>query len=240
MQSLLINLIEFLISRGFSPPQTLLELSKGLQKRILLKKLLDSLEINCVIDVGANNGGFAKTLRSIGYSGYILSFEPDPLAYSELEIHFANDSRWKGYNLALGSINTQSILNINEFSVMNSFLSGNQNTSATVKTINVEVNTLDSLTNEILSFNTDSRIFLKMDTQGYDLEVMKGCHALIDKILLMQSEISVQPLYENMPHYIESLQFYESLNFHLVDLFSVTRNSKGVIEYDAVMTRKSI
>jgi FkbM family methyltransferase len=239
MQSLSIGFIEFLISKGFKLPLSFSELVKGFYKRILYKQLLDSLKINCVIDAGANNGGFAKNLRSLGYSGYILSFEPDPFAYAELESYFANDSRWKGYNLALGSENTQLLLNINEFSVMNSFLSGNEKTSATVKTTSVEVKTLDSISNEILCLNSDTRIFLKMDTQGFDLEVMKGVRDLRDKIFLLQSEVSIRALYKDMPHYLESLQFYESLDFQLVDLFSVTRNSEGVVEYDAIMINTS-
>lgn len=239
MQSLSVYFIEFLISKGFKLPLSFSELVKGFYKRILYKQLLDTLKINCVIDAGANNGGFAKQLRSLGYSDYILSFEPDPFVYAELQSHFANDSQWKGYNLALGSTNSQLLLNINEFSVMNSFRSGNENTSATVKTISVEVKTLDSLSNDILCLNSDVCIFLKMDTQGFDLEVMKGVQALRDKIFLLQSEISIQPLYKDMPHYLESLQFYEALDFQLVDLFSVTRNSKGVVEYDAIMISTS-
>jgi FkbM family methyltransferase len=232
----IIAFIEFLIGKGFKLPISFLELVKGFYKRILYRELINSLNINCVIDAGANNGGFAKNLRSIGYSGYILSFEPDPIAYADLQDNFAHDSRWKGYNLGLGSTNTQLALNINEFSVMNSFLLGNENTSATVKTINVEVKTLDSLSSEILAFNAeDSRIFLKIDTQGYDLEVMLGCQKLRKNIIMLQSEVSVQPLYDNIPHYLESLKLYESLDFQLVDLFSVTRNSIGVIEYDAIM-----
>ena len=239
MKQLSIRLIEFLIAKGFELPISFSELVKGFYKRILYKQMLDSLKINCVIDAGANNGGFAKNLRFLGYSGYILSFEPDPSVYAELQSYFASDSRWKGYNIALGSTNDLLVLNINEFSVMNSFLAGNKSTSATLKTINVEVKTLDSLSNEILELNTDSRIFLKMDTQGYDLEVIKGCKKLRDKILLLQSEISVQPLYENIPHYIKSLQFYESLGFQPFDLFSVTRNDRGVVEYDAIMINTS-
>lgn len=239
MQSLSIGFIKFLISKGFKLPLSFSELVKGFYKRTLYKQLLDSLKINCVIDAGANNGGFAKNLRSLGYSDYILSFEPDPFTYAELQSHFANDSRWKGYNLALGSENTQLLLNINEFSVMNSFLSGNEKTSATVKTTSVEVKTLDSISNEILCLNSDTRIFLKMDTQGFDLEVMKGVRDLRDKIFLLQSEVSIRALYKDMPHYLESLQFYESLDFQLVDLFSVTRNSEGVVEYDAIMINTS-
>jgi hypothetical protein len=64
---------------------------------------------------------------------------------------------------------------------------------------------------------------------------MLGCQKLRKNIVMLQSEVSVQPLYDNIPHYLESLKLYESLDFQIVHLFSVTRNSIGVIEYDAIM-----
>jgi FkbM family methyltransferase len=101
----------------------------------LYVKMLDCLEINCVIDVGVNNGEFAKNLRSIGYSGYILSFELDPICYAELVKHFAADRYLQGYNLALGSSDTISSLKNNSFSVMNSFLAKNTNNPLKVDAI---------------------------------------------------------------------------------------------------------
>jgi hypothetical protein len=80
----IIALIEFLIGNGFKLPISFLELVTGFYQRILYRQLINSFNINYVINAGANNGGFAKNLRSIGYSDYILSFDPDPIAYAEL------------------------------------------------------------------------------------------------------------------------------------------------------------
>ena len=77
-----------------------------------------------------------------------------------------------------------------------------------------------------------------MDTQGYDLEVLKGCARWIERVFALQSEISITPLYHEMPHYTQALELYESLGFSLMNLYVVGRAKRGsIIEYDCVMAR---
>jgi len=93
---------------------------------------------------------------------------------------------------------------------------------------------LDDLLKDIVA----PRVFLKIDTQGYDMEVVKGAAGCIHWIMGLQSEISVAPIYEDMPHYTEALAYYESLGLSLMDLFIVSRAKDGrVLEYDCLMAR---
>jgi hypothetical protein len=69
--------------------------------------------------------------------------------------------------------------------------------------------------------------FLKMNTQGYDLEVFKGTAGCMDKIRGIQSELSVQPLYKNMPHFLEALDAYAAAGFDPYNLSVVNRVSDG-------------
>jgi FkbM family methyltransferase len=66
---------------------------------------LAELEIDCVLDVGANRGQFARHLRAIGYRGRIVSFEPNPDEFAILQRSFASDPAWSGYPIALGKGN---------------------------------------------------------------------------------------------------------------------------------------
>jgi len=50
-----------------------------------LYKLFDLLKINCVLDVGANQGQYAHFLRNLGYKGNIISFEPVTIDYAILQ-----------------------------------------------------------------------------------------------------------------------------------------------------------
>jgi len=54
-----------------------------------LKQFLDLKSVNCVLDVGAFGGGFASVLRSSGFEGTIISFEPVPSSNVLLQQHMA-------------------------------------------------------------------------------------------------------------------------------------------------------
>src|SRR5262249_38380754 len=99
---------------------------------------------------------------------------------------------------------------------------------------------LDELFSHLVSGIRDPRVFLKMDTQGYDLEVFKGARSSIRNILGLQSELSVRPLYHGMPHYLEALSVYEDAGFELFDLTVVTRTSEGGLqELNCFMKRRN-
>ena len=149
------------------------------------------------------------------------------------------DLKWVGYNLALGREKTRKSFNVtDDFSEASSFLDL-RDKSMNVHQIEVEVVNLDSIFAEIVASIPQPRIFLKMDTQGYDLEVMKGAKSSIKEIIALQSEISVNPIYEHMPYYLQSLEYYEALGFRLAGLFEVFRHkaSDTIVEMNCLMTR---
>jgi len=74
----------------------------------------------------------------------------------------------------------------------------------------ISIKKLDDELLNIIKYIPNPVVFLKMDTQGYDLEVFKGASGCLDLIQGIQSELSVQPLYKNMPHYNKVLTEYEN------------------------------
>jgi hypothetical protein len=81
-------------------------------------------------------------------------------------------------------------------------------------------------------------VCLKLDTQGYDRTVLDGARSALRGILTLQLELSVQPIYKDVPTYLEVIPQLNSMGFELSGLFPVAldRNLK-VIELDAVMVR---
>jgi len=226
-----------LISKGISVPEPISWMVSNVLRAIYLRDLLKRLRINCVLDIGAHHGSYVKTLRRLGFTGHILSFEPNPHSFKLLSGLYSSDPLWKGRNIALGSRNTKMPFNLTELSDMSSLLTPK---TANVSAIeDVEIKRLDAIADEMFTTIENPRVFLKVDTQGYDLEVIKGATGCIDIIQGFQSEISVVPLYEDMPHYLDSLRFYESMGFSLMNLFTVSRSPKkaNVVEYDCLMAR---
>jgi hypothetical protein len=103
----------------------------------------------------------------------------------------------------------------------------------------VTVKQLDSIFNEIVPVS-DPRVFLKLDTQGYDLEVLKGARQVMPLIHGLQSELSCKAIYSGMPGYIESLQFIDELGFVITDIYPLSHDKQdmSLLEFDCVFRKK--
>ena len=212
------------------------------------KSVLEKYEIDHVLDVGANRGQFAKFLRdALGYEGRIISFEPVSSIFQELTEAARDDPRWDVYNLALGSRNTDQKIYISERSQFSSFLKSTEycETHFGERTKEnreeaVKVRRLDEMLEEIVDDLDSAKIFLKLDTQGYDLEVFAGLGDKCKSVAALMSEISIIPLYEEMPDWKEGLSCFQRAGFEIAGLFPVTRDSLRIVEYDVVMVNAGL
>ena len=162
-------------------------------------RALERLNIDLVLDVGANVGQYASELRAYGYRGRIISFEPLPDAFAKLSAAAAGDALWEVRNVAAGAAPARLTMHVSENSVSSSLL---RVTSASVaaapasratRTTEVDVITLD----KVLADAAGARIMLKIDTQGYEWSVLQGCGVELAKVLLLDVEMSLQPLYDD-------------------------------------------
>lgn len=211
-----------------------------------LPKVLESLAIDCVVDAGANRGQYASMLRRLGYAGRIVSFEPVPAVYEELEGRARGDPNWFTHPLALGSADEERPIYAYDFTEWSSLLPTSEygraifeHKSGDVRCSKVTVRRLDGLWDRIAGDLGEPRVFLKMDTQGYDLEVFAGARGCLEWIRGLQSELSVLPLYEGMPDYATSLAQYRGCGFEVSGFFPVFRDKATLLlgEFDCVMIR---
>jgi FkbM family methyltransferase len=202
--------------------------------------LLHKLEINVVLDVGANRGFYAKHLRASGYEGQIICFEPIPEDADRIRDLAGDDSNWTVCSYALGDESSTKEFSVNRIgseTLLSSFLPLRPNICSS-EVVKVEMRRLDDVLPALIKSAAEPRLFLKMDTQGFDLRVVEGGLATMPNVLGLQSEVSVVPLYEGMPHFTDAIAGFEKLGFGLLDLFLVNRASNGlVVEYDCLMAR---
>ncbi len=212
-----------------------------------LRNLFALLDIDCVLDVGANYGQYGTMLRDAGYRGRIISFEPVSASYQRLQQTAAKDGNWDTYNFALGSTEQQQEIHVTAASDFASFLQPSEfskntfgDVVAIAKNERVHIKRLDDVFATIIKKQNQARIHLKMDTQGYDLDVFKGAGNSLQNITSIQSELSVLPVYEGMPDYLESLTTYRNAGFEITGMFPVSHDSATlmVIEFDCVLRRK--
>jgi FkbM family methyltransferase len=211
-----------------------------------LAEALRRLQINCVLDVGANQGQYGLMLRQLGYSGYIVSFEPAQEAFEALRVVSSRDAKWTAHQFALGAESARTPIHVTAGTAFSSFLRPTAyaverfRASAPVQRVEeVEMRRLDGILRSVVAHVEQPRLFLKIDTQGYDLEVFSGAGDEIHRVLGLQSEVAVVPLYEGIPTMLGALHVYMSQGFELSGLCPVSRDpgTARVLEYDCLMVR---
>jgi FkbM family methyltransferase len=163
--------------------------------------LLRGGDVDLVIDVGAHAGEYGHGLRASGYRGRIVSFEPVARQFERLLAASGTDSSWECLNRAAGSRSETATINV----------SGNDGFSSSLLAMveaheravgdsryegaeTIEVVTLDEA---LAEHDLAGRAcYLKVDTQGYEHEVLAGATDTLRHCRAVELELSLTPLYE--------------------------------------------
>jgi FkbM family methyltransferase len=214
-----------------------------------LQNLFERFNVHTVIDVGGNMGQYRDLLRhDVGFTGQIYSFEPVSKYALMLGERAKHDPKWRVFDFALGSVRATAVINVTYSPGLNSFLipkrdavPGFWNESPISSEETVQIRTLDEvLATEGISLSSGGT-YLKLDTQGFDLEVLKGTKLTLPKISALQTEASVRPIYEKMPNYIEAISTLEAYGFDISSMFPVTYDkSLRAIEFDCLFINRGL
>jgi FkbM family methyltransferase len=176
--------------------------------------------IDLVLDVGANTGQFAAGLRRIGYAGGIVSFEPLSAAHAKLAAAAKDDASWAVHpQCAIGDEDGEIEINVAGNSVSSSVLPMTDTHaaaapgSAYVGRERVRLARLDSVAGEYLAGS--AKPFLKIDTQGFEWQVLEGARETLPKLKGILCEMSLVPLYAGQRLWKDTLAKIESEGFSL-------------------------
>lgn len=168
--------------------------------------------IDIVLDIGANDGRYVSEIREAGWNGKVVSFEPQPAVFERLTQRMQDDRAWSGHQIGLGSEDSTLTLNAYGLDVLSSFLKKREDDQQ-VRQIQVPVKRPADLLDEILDGRT--RPFVKIDTQGFEMEIIRGFGERLRDIVGWQIELSVEPLYEGQPMMEEVLAIMRANGFSL-------------------------
>lgn len=206
--------------------------------------LLKHLNIDLVLDVGANVGKFCIELRKIGYKGEMISFEPLSKTFLILNSNSKKFIDWKCLNIALGNFNGESEINIAgniDSSSILEMLDSHLESAPNSKYIGKEkivIKTLDSIYSSLCE---NKNVFLKIDTQGFEKQVLDGSQEALRLIKVIQLEMSIIPLYNNSLTYLEMISYLNERNFHLHSIEPGFYNSSNgkLLQFDGVFVQKN-
>lgn len=209
------------------------------------RTMFERHRIDLVLDVGANEGQFSEELRrKVQYKGRIVSFEPLAAAHTRLVRSASRDALWQvAPRVAIGAHAGTVALHV----------AGNSQSSSVLKMMEshasaapdsryvgeeiVAMSTLDAAAQGHI--NGDCRIFLKVDTQGYEAEVLRGAAGTLAKVVGIQMEMSLTALYAGQPLMRDLWQLLQEAGFELWSLSPVfvDPQSGRLLQVDATFFR---
>jgi FkbM family methyltransferase len=206
--------------------------------------LLQHHGVSLVVDVGANRGQYGAELRRFGYTGDIVSFEPLGVPWRALQQRAAGDPRWRTVQCALGATDGEVTINVAANAAASSsvlpMLETHVAAAPDARYVGQEQVPLRRL-DEVLPTLTQltDRAFLKVDVQGYERDVLTGAEGVLDRLVGVQLELSLVPLYEGAMDYREALDLMATRGFTLEGLergFS-DRHSGQLLQADGLFFR---
>lgn len=207
-----------------------------------LRRVFDVHRIDTVFDVGANDGAYAEMLRNkVRFAGTIHSFEPIPAQITTLREKARADPKWIIHACGLGAKAGTLPFHVMQSDVFSSFRkpSASQpdkysDSNIVVQTVEVPVRTVAEVMRELPA----SRVHLKMDTQGFDLEVFAGAAGVLQQIPSLQSELALRTVYDGAPDWREAMSTYERAGYSPSILRAISfDDALRCIEIDSVFVR---
>lgn len=211
--------------------------------KMLYKIKKQGIEPNTIIDVGASIGMFSKTANYLWQNAKIFSFEPLNTSYKKLITLADEIPNIKLFNFALGDKREKTIINESSYEYSSSILEMSDihkkafPYSAESTKQEIEVYTLD----EIFSNNKiSSPVMLKLDVQGFEMNVLKGGINFLEKVDYILIELSFKELYKGQPLFNDLYSFLSGKNFELLDILENSRNPSTfeMLQVDALFSNK--
>jgi len=196
-------------------------LGREIQTMYKKNAFFEFIKPDFVFDVGANVGGSGVEYLHSGFNGPIYSFEPVSHLFEKLKIASKDHENWSAFNMAIGDKKEKLKINVSgghggasSFLKMTPDFLSIAPDQAIITEEFVEVLTLDDFYS---TNNLDAkRIFLKIDVQGFEMNVLKGAEMLLKtNIVGLKIETSI------VKQYVDEVDIFDVLPYLLERDFAV-------------------
>jgi FkbM family methyltransferase len=140
----------------------------------------------------------------VGYEGLIVSFEPVQANFDLLSEKSKNDPKWYVHDFALGSEDAKRSIKVIRATALSSFLEPDDSSEyyKADHREDAKMRKMDSIIDDLKRLHQPQRIFIKIDTQGHDFQVIVGAERTLADVLGIQMELAVKPTYREMLSYL--------------------------------------
>jgi FkbM family methyltransferase len=204
-------------------------LKEGVGAAVEHERFLRRHSFETVLDAGANKGQFALAVRGSQPHASIIAFEPLPAPATVFE-RVSPAGTAKLFRVALGSTDETAAIHVSRRADSSSLLSiGKAQVAAfpgteAVGTEAIAVVRLDSLAS---SLDLRRPVLLKIDVQGFELEVLKGARETLRRIDDVYVELSYRPLYDRQPLAHDVIDWLKQHGFVLAGVYNTALAADG-------------
>ena len=167
-----------------------------------------------IFDVGANVGQSCLSYAQAFPTTRIHAFEPVPGTFDTLKAKVANIESITPWNIALSSSNGTATMRRAKASVGDRIVQDGAEPDG--ETVEVKTMTGTAFCQE---HEIDRISFLKIDTEGHDLDVLKGFLGMLDRVAFVQVEAAMNRYNKSHVQFSVFMDFMEARNFHLLHLY---------------------
>lgn len=162
-----------------------------------------NLHITTILDVWANKGQSVERRTMLLWNNiYFHCFEPLIVPFQILTEKYGNQKNISLHNIGLGSDNAEHEIFVSNIDDSSSLLAPTETMTKTYEHIHfdekdtITIKTLDSI---FKNLDIQGNVLMKIDTQGYELEVLKGGQASLKNIAIIIVELSFTDFYQDQP-----------------------------------------
>lgn len=228
------------LAEGARSSQGRRALRRGVAASIEHNDALGSMRFRTVVDVGANRGQFALFARRRWPEAQILSFEPLAEAAQAYDRLFLHDDRATLHHLALGVENGRAVVHVASEDDSSSLLpfDARQTRLFGTREVATRETSLRRLDSVIVGSALQPAALLKIDTQGFELPVLRGAEGILSGFAAVYAELSFRPCYVGQALAQEVVDFLGARGFHLAGVFNQYLSpSEGAVQADFLFTR---
>lgn len=206
--------------------------------------ILKYLQPDFIVDVGANRGQFTLAALNVLPQANVLCFEPLESAYNGLSRLFNFETRVSMHNTAIGDVDTHMSMNVSNKEDSSSLLEiSDLQAEIFPGTEHSEVEKVSVcrlskfMTNDLL----DKNILIKIDVQGYELEVLRGAGEILSKVQTIYVECSFVELYAQQADAKDVIEFLSTHGFSLDGVYNLEYDALGMaVQGDFLFTNSML
>ncbi|MDX1531701.1 MAG: FkbM family methyltransferase [Rhodothermales bacterium] len=171
-----------------------------------------------VFDVGAYRGTFARTCRRVWPEAWIACFEPQDHAVRLLEALRQTDDRLSIHPVLLGPAAREAVA-LHEAETASSVL--DEHVEQRHPTVEHAMQTVDGVVRD--AYDGRPPDLLKLDVQGYELEVLKGAERSLPGVRAVLAEVNLLDLHVGVPLLADLAGWLSERGFVAFDVCGLTR-----------------